>query len=379
MKNKRLALLINYIPPYHIPTFKILAETVGALRIFISTPMEPNRSWTPDWSGLDVVVQQSFTIRRRWRHPQGFSDSIYIQVPYDTIVHLLREKPEVVISTEMGVRSLIAFVYRLINRSSRIIFWLPLSEHTEQGRGWIRVLIRRFLIRKGDAIFTNGESGARYIRKFGVSEEKIFRVPYPTDEEKFFLTEVGRSEKAAHRLLYIGQLTERKGILQFLEVLVQWASDHPKTAIEILIVGEGELGSKIRQVPLPENLTLIFEGGVPYEQLIGIYAEAGILVFPTFADEWGIVVNEALTSGMPVLGSVYSQAVEELVDDGETGWKFIPDDPQDVYRAIDEAMNTPLETLEKMREVGQAKASSCTPDRVAESMLKAVSFICNRG
>ncbi len=378
MKNKRLALLINYIPPYHIPTFKILAGTVGALRIFISTPMEPNRSWTPNWSGLDVVLQHSFTIRSRWRHPQGFSDSIYVQIPYDTITHLFREKPDVVISTEMGVRSMSALVYRFINRSSRLIFWLPLSEHTEQGRGWLRNLIRRFLIKRGDAIFVNGKSGANYIWRFGVSKEQIFRIPYPTDKEKFFLAEVERNEKEAYRLLYIGQLIARKGILQFLDVLVQWASDHPKRAIEILIVGEGKLESKISQVPLPANLKLILKGSLPYEQLKEIYAEAGILVFPTFADEWGIVVNEALISGMPVLGSVYSQAVEELIDDGETGWKFIPDDPQDVYRAIDKAMNTHLVTLNNMRGRGQAKAQSCTPDRVSERMLQAIFFVCNR-
>jgi len=376
MKNRKLALLINFIPPYHIPTFKILAGNVGAFRIFISTPMEPNRNWTPNWSGLNVVVQHSFTIRSRWKHPQGFSDSAYVQIPYDTIVHLIRERPDVVISTEMGFRSMIALLYRLINRSSRIIFWLPLSEHTEKGRGWMRNLIRKLFIQRGDAFFVNGESGARYIRQHGVNEEQIFRVAYPTDKEKFFITDVERSETAAHRLLYIGQLIERKGILPFLDALVQWASNHPKRTINFHIVGEGKLGSKISQVPLPANLKLILKGSLPYEQLKGIYAQAGILAFPTFADEWGIVVNEALISGLPVLGSIYSQAVEELVDDGETGWIFVPDDPLDVYRAIDIAMNTPNDTLNNMRKVGQAKALGCSPDRIVESMLKAVSYVC---
>ena len=53
--------------------------------------------------------------------------------------------------------------------------------------------------------------------------------------------------------------------------------------------------------------------------------KVGVLVFPTLADEWGLVVNEALAAGVPVLGSLYSQAVEELVRDGENGWTFRPD------------------------------------------------------
>ena len=43
---------------------------------------------------------------------------------------------------------------------------------------------------------------------------------------------------------------------------------------------------------------------------------SGIFVLPTLADEWGLVVNEAMASGLPVLGSVYSQAAHELCGDG---------------------------------------------------------------
>lgn len=224
----------------------------------------------------------------------------------------------------------------------------------------------------------NGESGARYIRQFGASDEQIFLVPYPTDEEAFFVSNVERSVDVAHSLLYVGQLTTRKGLLPFINVLAKWARDNPQREIDFHIVGEGELGPEIRRISLPENLSIKLEGGVPYYKLKDIYGKSGIFVFPTFADEWGIVVNEALVSGLPVLGSVYSQAVEELIVEGETGWKFVPDDSQDVYRAIDKVMNTPLETLDNMREVGQARALSCAADRIAESMLKAVSFVCNR-
>ena len=53
-----------------------------------------------------------------------------------------------------------------------------------------------------------------------------------------------------------------------------------------------------------------------------VYAKASLFAFPTLADEWGVVVNEAMAAGLPVLGSIYSQAVEELVEDGVSGWVF---------------------------------------------------------
>ena len=375
MKNVRLALFINFIPPYHIPTFDEMSRKVGSLRIFVSAQIEPNRNWAPEWAELDVVLQHNFTIKSRWRHPQGFSDSIFIQLPYDTIFQLLREKADVVISTEMGMRSLMALVYRLFKPSSRLILWLPLSEHTEKGRGWMRNLIRKLFIQRGDAFFVNGASGARYIRQLGVTDEQTFLVPYPTDEDTFFVSKVERSAEIAHRLLYVGQLTERKGLLPFINTLAKWAKDNPQRELVFHIVGEGELGQEIRHISLPENLIIKLEGGVPYNELKDIYVKSGIFVFPTFADEWGIVANEALACGLPVLGSIYSQAVEELVDDGNSGWKFAPDDEHSVYEAINWAMKTSPKELDAMRKVGQVRALSCTPDRIVESMLAAVAYV----
>ena len=61
-----------------------------------------------------------------------------------------------------------------------------------------------------------------------------------------------------------------------------------------------------------------------HERMAEVYAKASLFAFPTLADEWGVVVNEAMAAGLPVLGSIYSQAVEELVEDGVSGWVFRP-------------------------------------------------------
>jgi len=65
------------------------------------------------------------------------------------------------------------------------------------------------------------------------------------------------------------------------------------------------------------------------------YEHGGALVFPALAGDWGLVVNEAMAAGLPVLGSVYDQAVEELVVGGENGWTFRPDRPGEVYSKLD--------------------------------------------
>jgi glycosyltransferase involved in cell wall biosynthesis len=89
--------------------------------------------------------------------------------------------------------------------------------------------------------------------------------------------------------------------------------------VTLELVGDGPEAVRLARVPLPGNVTVRCSGTVAYEQITGAYARAGLFVFPTLAYEWGLVVNEAMAAGLPVLGSVYSQAVEELVRDGVSG------------------------------------------------------------
>ena len=63
-------------------------------------------------------------------------------------------------------------------------------------------------------------------------------------------------------------------------------------------------------------------------------------------DEWGVVVNEAMSAGLPVMGSIYSQAAVELVSDGANGWLFDPRSEQNVYATLDRALSTPTEELQ---------------------------------
>ena len=72
-------------------------------------------------------------------------------------------------------------------------------------------------------------------------------------------------------------------------------------------------------MPRPGNLELMILGQCDYERISECYASAGIFAFPSLADDWGMAVNEAMLAGLPVLGSTYSQAVEEMCLIDETG------------------------------------------------------------
>jgi glycosyltransferase involved in cell wall biosynthesis len=76
-------------------------------------------------------------------------------------------------------------------------------------------------------------------------------------------------------------------------------------------------------------------------------------------------VNEALASGLPVLGSLHSQAVEEMVQDGKSGWTFRPENRAEMCRAIGRALSCSEKELNRMRVHARHAALQVTPEKTA--------------
>ena len=375
----RVALLVNFVPPYRVALLEAFRDRLATLRVLVSTPMEPNRDWPVRWGRLDVVVQRSFTLKKRWRHPAGFAENGYVHVPYDTVFQLWRYRPDVVISGELGLRTCLAVLYRRLNPAAKFIIWAAVSEQSEQCRGWWRESIRRWVLPKADLVMVNGQSGRRYVARFGVAPKRIFTVvPYTANVGAFDEVAAEKPGHTVERILYVGQLIERNGLVPFLSVLSQWARVHPERRVEFRLLGEGPLRSTLEQFSVPSNVSLQVLGPAVYDALPCVYAQADILVLPTLADEWGLVVNEALAAGVPILGSLYSQAVEELVKDRQNGWTFVPDSPGQMYAALDAALQTTAEELQRMRQIARTEALELSPSRVADRLAEAVEWVVRK-
>lgn len=366
----RVALLTNFVPPYRLPLLEAMRERVGALRVLISTPMERNRGWRPEWGDLDVVVQRGLSFTRQWRNG-SFSEPLELHVPLDTIPRLRAFRPDVIVTGEMGARTTQAMLYGRAT-GTPVHIWATLTEHLELQRGAARQALRQWLLQRADGVIVNGASGASYIRRFAVPGERIAIVPQTTAIGRFLDVPLQRSDPDARRLLVVGRLTAGKGVERLLHALaaVGWAC--PQREIEMRVVGDGPERSSLQSVPLPANVHVGWTGHLEYDALPRCYARAGILAFPTLGDEWGMVVNEALAAGLPVLGSRYSQAVEELVRDGVNGWTFAADSHEELVGALERALATTPAQLAAMRAAARASIVQLTPDSIAERFIAAV-------
>jgi glycosyltransferase involved in cell wall biosynthesis len=368
----RVALLTNFVAPYRVPLFEALRNRVGHLRVFASTAIEPNRTWQSYRGELDVTIQRTITLRKRWRDAAGFTDVGYVHFPYDTLAQLRRFRPDAIISSELGWRTVLAAFYKRRHEGVRLIVWATVSEHTESDRGLIRSLIRPWLLRYADAVLVNGASGARYVTKLGVPRERVTLAPYTTDVAAFGSAQRVAATSPVIRLLFAGMFVERKGLVPFLTALRRWAGANPDHRLQFDIAGDGPIRAQLEAFTGTANLTVRILDAVAYDRLPDLYSSADIFVLPTLADEWGVVVNEAMAAGLPVLGSRHSQAVEELVAEDETGWTFTPENEDTIADALDRALRTSVQARQHMGTRARQRVLELTPDRVADRIATAL-------
>jgi len=360
----KLAVLTHYITSYRISTFVELAEKVDLTLVLSSDLSDPKLHKT----GIDVQTLPSVLIPRRRRHPSGFVETYKVHVPYGVKDALSRINPDAIHAHEFGMRTVAATFWK--RRTGRpMVIHADLSEQTEQGRGGIRPALRKAILGQTDRVAVNGRSGASYIESLGFDRDRIDFLPFATDVGVFSSVKPLFRRDGVRRLLYVGRLIELKGLEEFIEVAGAFLRTRPDLKIELTLVGDGDRAPLIEAVPRPDNLTLNMLGTVEYTRLGEIYAQADSFIFPTLGDTWGMVVNESMAAGLPVLGSVLGQASVELIEEGESGWLFDPRDRQSMSDALQRFLETPDERLPEMGENARKNAVAISPENVAQRFV----------
>ena len=326
--------LINYLRRHHVSVFKEIEKHVGKLTILTSTPMEDDRSWAPEWEGLDVRVQKNFTLTLN--RSSGFREKNFLHFPYDSIGQLRRLRPDIVFSYEMGMRSLLSYFYKRTNMKTPLVLVGNMSYDLEVNRKTIRNTIRKWLVSRVDHFTYNGPSCQQYLEHLGIDKERQFFFPYCYDTRKVFHGDKTFSADGVKRFLYCGALSDRKGILPFTQTLAQFCDDHPGENILLEIAGTGQHEQALRELSRT-NLKINLLGNCTAEQIKECYGRADFVVFPSFGDEWGLVPVEAWASGIPVIGSELAQSVSTYCKIGQNGWMIDPQDRDRIYHALLEA------------------------------------------
>lgn len=185
--------------------------------------------------------------------------------------------------------------------------------------------IKKLLIRGANAYFANGTVGCELLGKYGVNPKKIFN-QYMTVDIDYFMEKDTDSLKfrslirAKHDIsenstviMYSGRLVKHKGVQDLITAVRNLKNK--EFDVTLLIVGEGEFKDelmKFSQEIFPET---IFTGHVDPKKLYKYYYAADVFVLPTYDDPWGLVVNEAMACGLPIIVTDAAGSSIDLVKD----------------------------------------------------------------
>lgn len=211
---------------------------------------------------------------------------------------------------------------RFLAREGRpFLFWgeVPgFSKRSEVGN-WIRSQLQSPL-KQSRGIAAIGEKAVeKYAELF--PNMPVFNIPYFCDLTRYenarAMPRVSESKEV--EILFSGQLIDRKGVDVLLDAFMQAADKNP--GLRLRLLGSGPERSRYAAM-VPDHLSsrVNFMGHVEPENLPSVFAKADIFCLPSRHDGWGIVVNEALGAGLPILVSDAVGAGRDLVEDGTNGF-----------------------------------------------------------
>ncbi len=373
LENVRVAFLTNSLSPHSLPLWECVSRHVGRFCAFVSSGFDTQHKFPTVRTHLEMRVQRSINRFRFYNNRHGSWDSDDFHLPFDTYQQLKAYRPDLIISGQFGLRTALSVLYRLRHPHVKLILWATLSCRSEQYRGRLRLILRKWILNRIDAAFVNGKSGEQYLRQLGYQGPLTY-IPYAIDGSPFVISAYQPQPKQ-RRLLFTGRLVAQKGLRSFCKVLNQWCADHPDVAVRFRCVGEGPEEEFLRTMRTHQNLRIEVFPKMSQTELRAHYEESDIFVLPSRSDEWAVVTNEAMNAGLPVLGSTQAQSVLELVREGITGWQFDLLDEQSTYAGFDRALYTPVEQLRAMSNSAKEAVAEFAPERISlrvVAMIKAL-------
>ena len=376
----KLVIITEIIAPYRIPVFNALAlrREIDLHVIFLSE----NDPTLRQWQVYKEEIKFQYEVLPSWRRRLG---KYNVLINRGMLSALNRILPDAVLCG--GYNYLASWEAAYWAKAHRIplLLW---SESTALDRRRGHLLVEftkaRFL-GLCRAFVVPGKSSLRYLKDLGIANERVFTAPNAVDTDLFSsLAEEARrcdtQVRVRHSLplryfLYVGRLVRIKGVFDLLEAYAQ-LSAQIRSEVGLVFVGDG-----VDRAELMENAsraapgTIQFPGFVHRERLPEFYALADAFIFPTRSDPWGLVVNEAMSCGLPVILTNVAGCMPDLVQDGWNGYVVAPADPSQLAAAMLRlASDSGLRREMGARSRERIKAHS--PRQWTEGLVKAMESVC---
>jgi poly(glycerol-phosphate) alpha-glucosyltransferase len=250
-----------------------------------------------------------------------------------------------------------------------VVFW---AERMHPASGGLKGAFQRFMARpleQLDRVVAIGTVAERYYRDRW-PDMPIDNLPYLCDLAPFHAVKPLPPEETPLRILFCGQMIKRKGVDLLLEAFAEIiASGRP--ARLVLVGWEAELPAMLEGLPEAVREAIEFAGFQPPEALPGLFAQAHIFILPSRYDGWGVVVNQAVGAGLPVVVTEAVGASHDLVQDGDNGLVIAPGSAPAIRDALCHYLDDP-KRIEKAGQRSRERSFAITPEAGAARWVEII-------
>ncbi len=386
MKDKRtlrVALVANLLPPYRISLYnQINAHPDINLEVLLCSWKEKDRSWDVNTEEINFSCHTFRGLNIPLRFSPSRSDYYHIHLNTSLLARLAVEKYDTVIFS--GYASLTHQAAFWLTKMKKIpgIIWY--RSHASSN-SLIRKLMSPYIdamINGSKAVIVPGEKSKQHLLLRGADPRDIFSVGNSIDNDSFNQAYRSFQEKGQIALrkelnladqkviLYVGRLVDVKGLFVLLDSFVQVKKKVPGSTL--LILGDGYLQSKLMRYCQQHDISSVkFVGFVQPSELGKYYFSSDVFVLPSRYETWGLVLNEAMIFGLPVVTTSCVGAAGEIVLNKKTGFIVPPDNPEMLADALVTILSN--EQLSKaMGENAQALIAKHKPEHSAPGFVKAI-------
>ena len=298
--------------------------------------------------------------------------------------YLLKEirkyNPDVILTSGYNDLALDLIVFLNKIKGKKTIFQTDTTYFDKQ-RNLLKEFFKRNLLKIFDYAFCVGTAQINYLKTLNFNIERIFKVSwYAVDSEQIlaafsesFAKRINTIEKLNlmnKNFIYAGRLSAEKNLKTLISAFKEVKNNGGKDW-GLIIVGDGADREELEKIVRVQNIpNVFFAGGVFWKDVPKYYALSDVFILPSLSEPWGLVVNEAMICGLPVIVSEKAGSAE-LIKENENGFIFNPNDKSGLISIMLKFTNNEVDA-KKMSESSKNMIKNYSPKKSAEGIIKSI-------
>jgi len=362
IKVAKVLFLVRRIGPYHHARFQAAASRLN-LAVVETRANSQEYPWEFKPNGNYKIIT----------FPHG-NDSIRGQALEQAITSAFDTvKPNVVVTTGWADPEYHRAVLEAAKRNTPCIF-VSDSREEDEPRVFYKEYIKKLIVRSYSSCIVAGTASGKYALQLGVDSSAIFSPWDVVDNDYFKKHSSPPADPGTSYFLCISRFIPKKNLLSLVDAFSTYRRQGGRR--KLVLAGSGALESHLLQrvTQLGLNDSVTFHGFVQYEDLPPLFSGALCLIIPSLSDQWGLVVNEAMASGLPILASTACGCTEDIVEHKKNGFHFDPTSLSSITGALQQMDKVDSATWESMHIRSLQIIDSYKPSDFAEGLVRAVNF-----